>query len=211
MRRGWKLWVYVALIGVFVFTAPIGAGATVGTVVDRSEAVSFAAPSFQDESDDDDPEAEDADDVKIRENGGGGGGKNVVRVRNRSDGRLRVRGRIQLNRISGPTVEPINLAFAYSTCTDCQTIAVALQLNLISRTATYVAPQNVAIAVNYECSGCRTVARALQYTYSVDDPNAEVAEVRDLIREMERELRAVRQSRGITVDEAEARVNAVVA
>src|SRR5689334_19016047 len=64
---------------------------------------------------------------------GGGGGKNIVTQINRTDNRLRIKGNIQLNRIPGPNVEPINLAFAGSSCTGCQTYAVALQINLISR------------------------------------------------------------------------------
>ena len=50
------------------------------------------------------------------------------------DGRLRIRGGIQLNHIPGPTVGPVNLADASSSCVDCQTIAVAMQINLIGRT-----------------------------------------------------------------------------
>lgn len=149
--------------------------------------------------------------VSTSTNSGGGGGKNEVRVVNRNDGQLQVRGNIDFNRIPGPTVEPVNLAYAYSSCTDCQTIAVALQINLISRTAARVTPQNAAVAVNEACLRCVTVARAIQYTYSVDDPTQTPPEITDLLREMDRTLREIGTEQGITVREAEARINAVIA
>jgi hypothetical protein len=141
---------------------------------------------------------------------GGGGGRNIVRVNNRVDNRLTVKGSIQLNTINSPTVAPGNLAYAYASCVDCQTFAIALQINLIPRNANYVAPENAAVAVNVECTRCYTVARAIQYTYSVDDPNQVPQEVRDLINEMDRELKSMRNSRDLTAAEAEERINAVI-
>ena len=149
--------------------------------------------------------------VAYSENSGGGGAKNIVTANNRSDGRLLVRGAVQLNHISGPTVEPVNEARAMSSCTDCQTFAVALQINLIGRDATRVTPQNLAVALNIECTRCITVARALQYVYTVDDPNETPEDFKQLIREMEHELKRLDNERGITVDEAEARINDILA
>jgi hypothetical protein len=144
-------------------------------------------------------------------NAGGGGGKNEVRVVNYGDERMKIRGNIDFNRIPGPNVEPVNLAYATSSCTDCQTIAVALQINLISRTATRIAPQNAAIAINQQCTRCVTVARALQYNYQVDDPQQTPQEVSDLLREMDRTLNEISQDKGISLSEAESRIDAVIA
>src|SRR5437762_14004720 len=58
--------------------------------------------------------------------GANAGGKNVVQVVNRSDGAFRVDGKVQLNRIPAPNAGPVNLAMAYSQCTNCQTLALAL-------------------------------------------------------------------------------------
>lgn len=207
MRSAWRLWILAALIGLASFAASVRAETT---PLPSSDALGSARLAPSDDDDDDDSEVEDADEVEYEENRGDGAPRNVVEVRNRSDGRLRVRGRIELNRIEGAYAEPINQALAYSSCTDCQTIAVALQLNLISRTADYVAPRNTAEAVNYECTRCRTFARALQYTFSVDDPEESYEDIDRLIREMERELRQIRRERDITATEAAARVNAVI-
>jgi putative peptide zinc metalloprotease protein len=142
---------------------------------------------------------------------GGGGGNNMVRVVNHNDGQLRIRGNLDLNHIPGPTVGPVNLAYATSSCADCQTIAVALQIDLISRTATRIVPQNAAVAVNVQCHHCVTIARALQYVIQVDDPNQVPPDVADLLKEMDRTLNDISHTQGITVTEAESQINAVIA
>ncbi len=150
------------------------------------------------------------DGVSYNENSGGGGGKNNIRIVNRKDNRLRVKGRVQLNQIPGQNVAPVNLAYAYASCTDCQTFAVALQINLISRNASKVTPENAAIAVNYECTRCYTVARAYQYVYSVDDPMQVPEEVTELIKELNKELKSIHQDKNIALADAEARINSVI-
>ena len=68
----------------------------------------------------DDDEDNEADGASITESNtfesdfatGGGGGSNIVRLRNRQDGRLRIRGNVDLNRIHGPRVMPRNVASA---------------------------------------------------------------------------------------------------
>jgi putative peptide zinc metalloprotease protein len=141
---------------------------------------------------------------------GGGGGKNVVRLVNRVDGRLRVKGNVQLNRVPGPDVAPVNLAYAYSSCTDCQTLTVALQINLISKTATRVTPQNAAVAANVECTRCVTGAWAYQYVLSVDDPTQVPKDVSDLIKAMDAELNAVHADKSVTLAQAVSRIRAVI-
>ena len=87
-----------------------------------------------------------------------GGGNNIVQVINHADGHFRVDGKIKVNQIPGPNAGPKNVAFAYSSCTDCQTMAVALEINLISTTARNIQPLNQAVAVNYRCTRCVTYA-----------------------------------------------------
>lgn len=141
---------------------------------------------------------------------GGKGGKNYVIVRNTQNNNLKVRGNVQLNQISGSTAAPENLAYAYSSCVDCQTFAVALQVNLISKQATVITPQNVALAVNEKCTRCKTVARAIQYNVQVDDPKQEPEDVKDLLREMDQTLNEISRDKGITAAQAEQRINAVI-
>jgi putative peptide zinc metalloprotease protein len=150
-------------------------------------------------------------DINYSEPAGGGGGKNVVRINNKTDGKLSIKANIQLNRAPGPNVQTVNLAFAYASCTDCQTIAVALQINLIGRDTRVAIPQNAAVAVNAACTRCVTVARALQYTYSVDDPTQVPREVAELLRALDHELKAIHADHSLTLAQAEERLGAVIA
>lgn len=140
----------------------------------------------------------------------GAGGRNVVLVSNRHDERLRVRGAVQLSSVNAPRVSPENLAQAWASCTDCETLAVALQVNLIPRGTQLAAPRNAAVAVNYGCTRCTTVARAFQYTLSVDDPTNVPRDVRALVVAMNQELRTLGSDPELTLDAAEARIDAVI-
>ena len=123
-----------------------------------------------------------------------GGGNNIVQVINHADGHFRMDGKVKLNQIPGPNAGPQNLAFAYSSCTDCQTMAVALEINLISTTARNIQPLNKAVAINYRCTRCVTYARAIQYDIQVDDPHQVRSDVRDLTRQMDATLKHIKSS-----------------
>lgn len=138
------------------------------------------------------------------------GGSNIALVRNHSDNRMRLRSRIRLVQIHGDRAEPLNGAFAYASCTDCQTFAVALEIALVSPNASVIAPQNRARALNDTCTRCVTVARAMQYVFVVDDPEQVPDNVDRLMRDMERELRALEHDRDVGAEEANSRVNAVI-
>src|SRR4051812_48305661 len=116
------------------------------------------------------------------------GPKNIVQVRNLTDGALRVDGRVQLGRIPGSGAGPGNIASAFSSCTDCQTLAVALQINLFTPTATVFTPQNAAVAANGGCNACETVAYAAQYNIGVDDPTQVPPRVNQLVASMKAQL-----------------------
>lgn len=139
----------------------------------------------------------------------GGGGNNVVQAINHADNHVQIRTGITLTRVPGSTVRSSNIATSYSSCSNCQTLSVALQIVLISKTARDVQPANVATAVNYQCDHCTTVARALQYVLSVDDPTQVPPEVNQLMAQMHHTLAQI-QSDGSIAD-AEQQVNAVIA
>ncbi|HEX9096043.1 MAG TPA: hypothetical protein VF990_08060 [Candidatus Dormibacteraeota bacterium] len=138
-----------------------------------------------------------------------GGGDNVVQVINHADGHFRMDGKVKLNRIPGPNAGPKNEAFAYSSCTDCQTMAVALEINLISPSARNIQPLNEAVALNYKCTACVTYARAIQYDIQVADPTQVPPDVRELMRQMDATMNHIKTS-GETFAQAFAEVNAVI-
>jgi putative peptide zinc metalloprotease protein len=153
----------------------------------------------------------DGSDVGFKLNGAGG--KNIVKITNKTDNRLIVRGRVDFNRIPADRVAPVNAAIAVASCVGCQTYAVALQINLYQRGASVVAPQNAAVAVNAGCSHCVTVARAIQYSIPVDDLASVPKDVRNLAKALDKELKGVEgvyDTGTFNVYQANARINTVV-
>src|SRR5256714_2149173 len=153
----------------------------------------------------------DGSDVGFKLNGAGG--KIIVKITNKTDHRLIVRGRVDFNRIPAPRIAPVNAAIAVGSCVGCQTYAVALQINLYQRGASLVAPQNGAVAVNAACSSCVTVARAVQYSIPVDDLATVPNDVRELAKALDKELKGIEgvyDTSTFNVYQANARINAVV-
>jgi hypothetical protein len=141
-----------------------------------------------------------------------GNGRNEVILHNCTDNRLRVRAAIQLNTIPGHVVTPLNEAYAEGSCMHCQTLAVALQIDLYSaERATDVEPQNFAVAINTRCTGCVTVARAIQYAQGVDDPDDVSEDISDTVNALDNELTAIQSDPSLTLPEAESRLNSVIA
>lgn len=141
----------------------------------------------------------------------GAGPSNIVIAMNQVDGNVVVRANVRVSQHFGSAAAPVNFAMAQAhTCTGCQTLAVALQLDFASRDANYVAPQNAAVAVNSACVGCVTIAKAVQVFFMVDDPNQIPSEVSAAMRDLDRELTHVATDRTITIAQAEARVDAVI-
>jgi hypothetical protein len=126
-----------------------------------------------------------------------GNRRNIVEILNRTPGNLKLRASVQLNRIKGDVVTPLNAALAVGQdCTGCQTIAVAL---------------------NLKCSKCITISHAVQYALPVDDPEddnndgQDAKSAKDLLRQMQKELDAIAKEKGLTADIANQRVQAVIA
>jgi len=62
-----------------------------------------------------------------------------------------------------------NSAYAFASCTGCVAVAVSFQVVLVASDANVVAPVNVAVAVNYQCDKCLTLAVAVQLVAQLSD------------------------------------------
>jgi hypothetical protein len=158
--------------------------------------------------------AQDGDDDVIFAERVDGRARNMVMAHNHKDERMMVRGSVELDRVPGLSASPFNMAQAVSSCVDCKTFAVALQIALVNEDANVSTPQNYAVAFNIACTRCVTVARAVQYVVPVADPKDEPETVRRLVKEMDRELRDIAQLArrdSITVEQADARINTLIA
>ena len=67
-------------------------------------------------------------------------------------------------------VQTSNEAYALASCTGCAAVAVSFQVVLVIGEAATVAPENIAVSVNYECSSCLTFSLAVQLFVTLDGP-----------------------------------------
>lgn len=100
----------------------------------------------------------------------------------------------QVRHVTGDVVDSGNAAVAYASCTDCQTVAIAIQVVLVSGyDSSTVAPENLAIAINQDCSLCQTLASAYQFVLTAEanlhftaDGNRRLAALRQALRDLGR-------------------------
>lgn len=110
---------------------------------------------------------------------------NVAVAVNEMDDSYVSRHAFKITRSNGDEVLESNGAAAVSSCERCRTAAVAFQVVIATSTGSTVAPQNVAIALNQECTSCATYAGAYQLTVTPHMPvhftaagNQEISEIR---------------------------------
>ena len=84
-----------------------------------------------------------------------------------------------------------NEAVAFASCQYCHTTAVAIEAVVVIGYPKTFVPQNIAMAINYQCSHCVTVADAwqvvLQYTGPVEltgQGEKQVAQLRQQLRDL---------------------------
>jgi putative peptide zinc metalloprotease protein len=88
---------------------------------------------------------------------------NTAVASNTKDGKSVFKLAFSVKKVTGD-VDAQNTAVAFASCEDCRTVAVAIQVVLASEVDA-VAPENVAVAINYDCTECETLARAFQFVY----------------------------------------------
>lgn len=91
----------------------------------------------------------------------------------------------KVTRTMQDVVDDANVAASVSSCVDCQSLAVALQVVLIMGDASVIAPTNLALAMNIACTSCETLASAYQWVFTTGGPvrftaegNRRLAEIR---------------------------------
>ena len=112
---------------------------------------------------------------------------------NTKDGSSVFRLAFSIKRVAGDVVDNANAAVAYASCTDCQTIAISIQVVLVTGDPDVVTPENFAIAINENCTSCDTLASAYQWVFSTGgqvhftaDGNRAIAEIRQELQDIRR-------------------------
>lgn len=145
--------------------------------------------------------------------GGGGGPDNAAVAVNTNDESSEIKVSFQVSRTNAEAVDPANAAVAYSSCTDCQTVAIAIQAVIAWGDPSIVSPINLALAVNENCTLCLSYADARQHVITSDVPNFS-AEGNQRIAALRRDLQELRQEwkKGtLTTEQLDARIDALSA
>jgi len=123
----------------------------------------------------------------------GGGDDNVAAEVNTQDGSSQIDISFDIEKVMDGIVDQTNAAVAFSSCEECQTIAIAIQVVLVSGAVDVLAPTNVSYAVNADCTTCVTVALAYQLVLGdleglrlTDDARRRLAAIAKAFRDLER-------------------------
>ncbi len=119
--------------------------------------------------------------------------RNEVEVKNRRDGRVKVRSDFEFDKTSRPAVHAINTALAFASCVDCRTAAIAFQVVLAEGTVALSA-DNHAAAINDRCTTCDTLAAAYQFVVVGGGEVSLTRSGRSQLRGLDRDLRDLRRS-----------------
>ncbi len=139
----------------------------------------------------------------------GSGDDNIVVAENTHDGSSIFEFAFEITEVTGDVVDAGNLAVAYATCTECRTVAVAIQIVLVFSDPSVVVPENVAIAVNEECDLCETFASAYQFVISTGGPVEFTKEGRKALKEIEKQIKALLKS-DLPLEELQAQIDALM-
>ena len=130
---------------------------------------------------------------------------------NTKDGSSLFRLAFSIQRAAGAVVDNQNAAVAYASCSDCQTVAISIQVVFAIGDANVVTTENYAIAVNQQCTMCETLASAYQFVFGTGGPVHFTAEGNQAIAQLRREFQQLRQeSENLTIAEIQARVDALL-
>jgi putative peptide zinc metalloprotease protein len=113
-----------------------------------------------------------------------------------------------IEQLSEEIVDETNAAVAYASCERCQTVAIAIQVLIVTVSPTTLTPTNVALAINENCTSCVTMALAYQFVMG-GGPVELTPRGRRALERIRRELRRLRR-RGLTHEQIRARTGALV-
>lgn len=140
-------------------------------------------------------------------------GDNDAQAINTEDGTSVFAFAFDIRRVADGVVDQTNTAVAYASCERCQTVAVAIQIVLVSGGADVVNPENVAVAVNENCVSCDTFASAYQFVIGGDGPVRFTSEGNRRLRDIRARLRELSRregEEGLTTADIQAEVEAII-
>jgi putative peptide zinc metalloprotease protein len=132
---------------------------------------------------------------------------------NTKDGSSVFKFSFSIAKVMNDVVDQTNGAAAVASCDDCRTVAVAIQIVLVGSDPSVVAPENVAIAYNQDCTACETMALAYQFVFGGGgEPLEFTHEGKEQLKEIRKafhDLKKVQDT--LTLEELAAQITALVA
>ena len=125
------------------------------------------------------------------------GQDNTAVATNTKDGKSVFKLAFSVKKVTGD-VDATNTAVAFSSCTDCRTVAVAIQVVLVSEVDS-ATPENVAIAINYDCTECETLARAFQFVYGDGEELEFTKEGKARLHDLKKRVQALKHRDDLTL------------
>lgn len=130
---------------------------------------------------------------------------------NTRDGASIFRFAFSIRQVMGGTVDVDNAAVAWASCSDCRTVAVSFQIVLVQGDVESLSTDNLAVAVNYECTTCETLASAYQFVIG-GAPMRLTPEGRRQLAQVHRRLAELaRRQENMTLGEIGAELDAIAA
>lgn len=114
-----------------------------------------------------------------------------------------------IRKVMGDAVDQDNAAVAYASCNSCQTVAISIQVLLVMSDPSLVAPTNVAVAINQDCTLCDTLASAYQFVVGIGTAIKLTPEGRQTIERIRKELAELRKQ-GLSIEEIQRRTDTLM-
>jgi putative peptide zinc metalloprotease protein len=133
------------------------------------------------------------------------GGDTAAVAVNTKDGSSIFKLAFAIKRVAGDVVDNSNAAVAFASCSNCQTVAISIQVVLVTGDPSVVSPENLALALNENCTSCETLASAYQFAFSTDGNVHFTPEGSKAIADIRHQLRELGKS-DLTIAEIQARV-----
>jgi putative peptide zinc metalloprotease protein len=129
---------------------------------------------------------------------------------NTKDGATVFKVAFAIRQVMNGVVDQTNAAVAYASCTDCTTVAIAIEIVLVESNPEVVTPTNIAFAFNELCSLCVTVAEAYQFVLGTGGVVRFDAEGNRILAGIRQELHKLKQQQ-LTLAELQQRLDAIAA
>jgi len=141
------------------------------------------------------------------------GGDNYAVALNTEDGTTLVETAFLITYAANGVVDQENAAVAYASCDSCSAFAGAIEVVFVpADKVDTVAPSNVAVAVNEDCTNCETMALATQIVIGVDGPVRFTEEGNEQLEEIQEDLAELEEEGDeLTPEEFKARYDEIVA